>query len=177
MIPYEGKKSEKKHGLTMVRGLPGSGKSTYAKCIVETYKRKNIVYNHFEADDYFTFINSETHAEQYDFNAMELSVAHSFCQYNAFCSIDDKKSVVVSNTFIDYQSMLPYIRFSQKRKIRWKIIECCGKWKSIHDVPDITLNFMKTKWVPKEMIIPLVEFEPGYDSYEVVCGGGIGASC
>ena len=59
--------------LIIIRGLPGSGKTTLAKSFEG--------YQHFESDKCFMV------GDKYEFDPTELSTAHAFCQYDAFCAI------------------------------------------------------------------------------------------
>ncbi len=76
--------------LYIVRGVPGSGKSTFAKTLGGT---------HFETDNYF-MIDGE-----YKFDFTKIKEAHNWCQsevsnamlLNYTTGINEK--IVVSNTF------------------------------------------------------------------------------
>ena len=57
--------------LILIRGLPGSGKTTLAKQLLTDFQAK-----HFEADMYF-----ENHAGEYHFNPMQLPQAHEWLFY------------------------------------------------------------------------------------------------
>jgi shikimate kinase len=63
---YNKPPAEKVKILFIVRGLPGSGKSTIAK---------QLSYNHFEADQYF-----ERDGE-YNFIPSEIGNAHQWCRH------------------------------------------------------------------------------------------------
>ena len=73
--------------LYIVRGVPGSGKSTFAQsldCPV------------FEADQYF--IDSET--GEYKFDGSKIKLAHNWCKLRVEQSMeDDSQKIAVSNTF------------------------------------------------------------------------------
>lgn len=71
--------------LVVIRGLPGSGKSTFAK---------TLGYYHFEADQYFTDLNDEYH-----FDPAKLKEAHEWCQNSVFEALNRGQDTVVSNTF------------------------------------------------------------------------------
>jgi predicted kinase len=122
--------------LILIRGLPGSGKSTKAL----EYSAKG--YIHSEADMFQTIDGI------YNFKLKEAPVAHAFCQFKAFNAMVMGKSVVVSNLFVSVSEILPYVRFAQRYGIPFKIIECNEKYESIHKVSADaeTLESLKTRW-------------------------------
>jgi uridine kinase len=73
--------------LVLIRGLPGSGKTTYAK----NYFNGHI---HLEADMYF--IESDGF---YNWTAERLGKAHSWCFETTKIMLNNGYDVVVSNTF------------------------------------------------------------------------------
>jgi predicted kinase len=136
--------------LILIRGIPGSGKSTLAK----EYADKG--YCHYEADQYF--INDKG---VYEYKDLEGMVAHAFCQHKAFIAMDNGYNVVVANTFLKTQWMLPYIRYAQPLGIKWKIIECTGKYDSIHNVPQDAMERMKMHYESMELVDLMLLNEPG----------------
>jgi len=73
--------------LTLIRGLPGAGKSTYA----QTHFSKSL---HFEADQFFELNNGE-----YKFDPALISCAHDWCYSNTVKALRWGYDVVVTNTF------------------------------------------------------------------------------
>ncbi|MGF1740605.1 ATP-binding protein [Vibrio profundum] len=118
--------------LTLVRGLPGSGKTTLAK----TYSA-----DHFEADMYFVNDDGE-----YQFDATRLKQAHSWCQHSAKQSLQQGRSVVVSNTFVRLWEMKPYLKMAQRYNAEIEVIECQGRYANTHGVSQATVNAMKKRW-------------------------------
>lgn len=88
--------------LTLIRGLPGSGKTTYAKCLLYVNGRQNTL--HIEADQWF-----EDAGGAYRFDASQLPKAHKWCQTHAEMSLKAGFNVIVSNTFTQIWEMQPYI--------------------------------------------------------------------
>ena len=95
--------------LTLVRGLPGSGKTTFA----------NFIWNEYaicEADKFF--YNSEGH---YLFDASKLREAHKWCIDEVETRMKDNElnpqyypEIVVSNTFTQEWEMEEYFKLAEK---------------------------------------------------------------
>lgn len=119
--------------LIIIRGFPGSGKSTYAK----KHYPKHIK---IEADDWFV------KGKEYIFDPKELSSAHTFCALKTEFYLRKGKSVVVSNTFTQYWEMIPYFELAKKYGIHCEIIEMKTAYGNIHGVPKSKLTSMKKRW-------------------------------
>ena len=89
--------------LILIRGLPGSGKTTLAKAIRSSRSRE------FAADDYF-YKDGE-----YSFDPSQLPDAHDWCLSQAKSAIADDWDVIVHNTFTQCWEMQPYIYLAQER--------------------------------------------------------------
>jgi len=139
--------------LVLVRGLPGSGKSTFASnlegILADVYYFDVM---HIEADMYFVRPDG-----CYDFNYKFLGKAHDWCFNKAVGFIHkvgdllypEPECVIVSNTFTQEKYMQKYISaFDEKLegKFNLYIIECKGDHGSIHDVPSDVVEGMKNKW-------------------------------
>ncbi|SJN33993.1 hypothetical protein FM109_12275 [Vibrio casei] len=128
----------KKNGvkLTLIRGLPGSGKSTFAKVLA---KKTDAV--HFETDMYFVDDSGE-----YRFAPNHLEKAHQWCQQQTYHALLQGKSVIVSNTFVRYWEMKAYKEMANKLNVKLEIQVCRGNYGSIHDIEPSTIIKMKSKW-------------------------------
>ena len=133
--------------LTLIRGLPGSGKSTYAR-------QKVLGAEHLEADMYF--IDSEGN---YRFDPQHLGAAHRWCYYTTAAILTKGIDVVVSNTFTTMKEMEQYLDLSKRLGVRLNIVEMRTQYGSIHGVPEATMEKMKQRWVtlPEEFNVKVVQ--------------------
>lgn len=121
--------------IYLVRGLPGSGKSTFAK---------SLGLKHFEADMFFTHpITGE-----YEFNPRKISSAHDWCVENVELTMKGGESLVVSNTFTQEWEMKPYFELAEKYgySIFSIIIENRHEGKNIHDCPEDKVEVMRNRF-------------------------------
>lgn len=120
--------------LVLVRGLPGSGKSTFAQALALTG------YEHYEAD-MFHMVDG-----QYKFDPARVSEAHAWCLEMATAALESGKSVVVSNTFTRLWEMEPYQAVAKGLGVQTHIVTMTGKWQNVHDVPAEVLERMRDRW-------------------------------
>ena len=125
--------------LYIVRGIPGSGKSTFAQsldCPV------------FEADQYF--IDSET--GEYKFDGSKIKLAHNWCKLRVEHSMeDDFQKIAVSNTFTQEWEMDTYYELAKQYGYRVfsLIVENRHGGVNEHGVPEDKLELMKTRFEVK----------------------------
>lgn len=123
--------------LVLIRGLPGSGKSTMAKTMAASMHAI-----HIEADMYFT----NTVTGEYTYDPAKIKEAHEFCRSEAFRNLQDGYTVIVSNTFTRLWELQPYIDMSNKLRVPRIVLECKGNWTNIHGVPSGTIENMRNRW-------------------------------
>lgn len=128
--------------LILIRGLPGSGKSTMARDMVR--KADHIAF-HFETDMYFVRPDG-----YYDFNPKLLNQAHMWCQDKvsgrmSWCDKGDEV-IVVSNTFSQVWEMVPYLKMAEDFGWEVEIITATGNYKNVHGVPDHVIQRMRDRW-------------------------------
>lgn len=117
--------------LTLIRGLPGSGKSTFAKSM-------NAV--HVEADQYF-YVDGV-----YVFDPSKLAAAHSQCLDKAVEALKSGKSAVVANTFTTLREMTPYLEAAHEYGATVVVLNMLTQYEGVHNVPQATVDRMKARW-------------------------------
>ncbi len=119
--------------LYLIRGWPGSGKTTLAKELLAEGKADV----HYEADMYF-----EGSTLGYVFDPKLLPQAHAWCLRKTKEALDLGKNVVVSNTFIKVWELKKYIDLGLPTEIR----VCRGLFVNVHGVPIDKVISMRAKF-------------------------------
>lgn len=134
----------KNNRLILVRGLPGSGKSTYAKNYFGGHIR-------LEADMYFIQPDGS-----YDWAADRLSKAHNWCFETTKIMLNNGYDVVVSNTFTTLKELNPYIEVASSNDIPFAVFRMTNEYTSIHNVPQIVIEKMRIRFedYEKEVLVP-----------------------
>jgi predicted kinase len=109
--------------LIIIRGIPGSGKSTRAKF----YKEQG--FKHFEADMYFEI------SGKYIFESSKIKDAHEWCKAHVQKELEAGNSVVVSNTFIKKWEFEYYVKLAKQLGVTYTIEVMRGNYDSVHGVP------------------------------------------
>ena len=149
--------------LVLVRGLPGSGKTSIARALINGAKLELVaefggddapIHNNFTmcaADDFFysggVCGDGTIHYGPYEFDPDKLRDAHDECQRKAFGAMSDGHAlVVVHNTFTTMWEMTPYLSVAKLHDYSVQVIECKGNFGSVHGVPDETIDRMRARW-------------------------------
>ena len=121
--------------LILLRGLPGSGKTTlgYGFGVVP-----------LSADDYF-------HDEEgnYDFNARDLPKAHKWCRIRTEHQMEDGvEKIVVANTFTQEWEFKEYYELANQYgyRVHSLIVENRHGSKDIHNVPAEKIVAMRERF-------------------------------
>ena len=124
--------------LLLIRGLPGSGKTTLAKNIVSLsgFEQCRV----FEADQYF-MVDGE-----YKFDASKLGQAHYQCQVNTRQALEQGLFVMVANTFTKRSELEPYYDIAEGLNKTVSEIICTGDYGSTHGVPFEVIEKMRTRF-------------------------------
>lgn len=123
--------------LYIIRGVPGSGKTTLAQEMLA----HGVADAHFEADMFMVNGNGV-----YEFNPKYLKFCHEQCQRLTGASLQLNKNTVVSNTFTRKWEMQPYIEMAQSGGHKVTTIVCQGNFDNVHGVPDDKVNEMRERF-------------------------------
>ncbi len=126
--------------LIIIRGVSGSGKSTFADWLVNNLviseNRDGKVGDYlirFEADQWFVD-NDEP------WNPRYLQTAHEWCQAEVKKSLQDGYITVVSNTTTTKKELDPYIKIANDLGVQYFVLITDGDYQNVHDVDDDKLQ-------------------------------------
>jgi len=130
--------------LYLIRGIPGSGKSTFA----ELMNQQAMTLINLEADDYFKTYNKDTNSFDYNFDPTKLHAAHRYCQTAAKVFLRDGFNVSVSNTSVTDWEVQTYRDIANECNAKFVslIVENYHDGKNIHGCPDEKVQQMKKKF-------------------------------
>jgi len=125
--------------LILLRGLPGSGKSTFADLI----GARGAGYAHFEADMYFMKDG------EYKFDPSQIKMAHNWCMIQTEKAMaNDTSIIIVSNTFTQEWEMDFYYEKAKyyDYDVFSVILENRHGGVNTHGVPEDKLEIMKNRF-------------------------------
>jgi predicted kinase len=129
--------------LFLVRGLPGSGKTSFATAIWNDYAV-------CEADKFF--YDKEGN---YNFDPTKIKEAHNWCKNQVEIRMSDHQlnpqyypEIAVSNTFTQEWEMEDYFKLAEKYgyKVVSLIVENRHGSQNVHGVPEDKLQIMKDRF-------------------------------
>jgi predicted kinase len=128
--------------LILLRGLPGSGKTTLAKIILQL--RSTEEPEVLSADDFF-----EDKEGDYNFDPTKLKEAHNYCQFRCSERMRQQKAkIVVANTFTQEWEMDEYFKMAERYnyRVHTVIVENRHGNENVHGVPEDKLQQMKNRF-------------------------------
>ena len=119
--------------LYVIRGLPGSGKSTFAQQIADEW---------FETDRYFMKDG------EYKYDHTQLGDAHMWCQAQVDAAMQKGARVIsVANTFTRRWEMDPYLALAFRHGYMVTEVTMTGPLRpNIHGVSDSRIEIMRARW-------------------------------
>ena len=120
--------------LYMVRGVPGSGKTTFAESICDKV---------VSADDYHTDDEGN-----YNWKFENQAAAHRYSQGKTRSIMETGKDVAVANTSTTVKEMKPYYKMAEEfgYTVFSIIVENRHGGKNVHNVPAETIEKMKNRF-------------------------------
>jgi predicted kinase len=128
--------------LILLRGLPGSGKTTLAKIILQL--RSTDEPEVLSADDFF-----EDKEGDYNFDPTKLKEAHNYCQFRCSERMRQQKAkIVVANTFTQEWEMDEYFKMAERYnyRVHTVVVENRHGNENVHGVPEDKLQQMKNRF-------------------------------
>lgn len=124
--------------LYIIRGAPGSGKTTLA----QRMKASGMVQQRFEADMFMTENGF------YRYNKSRIAECHAKCFEGVTSALLMRDDVAVSNTFTRLWEMKPYLDFCAEKGIQVTVIRLEGQFENVHNVPEEKVKEMRDRIEP-----------------------------
>lgn len=137
---------QKNQVLVLVRGCPGSGKSTIAKEVAEEFG-----FAHFENDMFFMKNG------KYCFDDKKVKDAANWCYHNIEKALFDGKNAVVANVFVTNSSVNRYRDLAAQCGAEFIVFRSNASFGDVHSVPRPVYNSMKAHFsdYPNEITLSM----------------------
>lgn len=120
--------------LYIIRGVPGSGKTTMAHQLVGEA-------NTHEADQYMMV------GGEYVFDPKNLPNAHKRCiEAVEMDMVNNVQKIAVSNTFVKKEHFFPYKNLAEKFGYKVSILKMENEFPNVHNVPAHTVERMRNQF-------------------------------
>ena len=123
--------------IYIIRGVPGSGKTTMAETLIKQGKASI----HVEADMFMVNADGD-----YEFDPKKLTFCHDQCQNVVNAAMQINRDIVVSNTFTRKWEMQPYVDMADEFGYRVCEIIMRGDFGNVHGVPDDKVAAMRNRF-------------------------------
>ena len=136
--------AQKNQVLVLVRGCPGSGKSTIARDI-----ESDLGFSHYENDMFFMKDG------KYCFDEKKVKDAANWCYHNISKALFDGKNAVVANVFVTRASVKRYKDLAAQCGAEFIVFRLNSSFGDVHSVPKSVYNSMKENFqdYPDEIIL------------------------
>ena len=127
--------------LTVVRGVPGSGKTTWAKATGRLVLENDMF--HMAGGKYL-------------WDARRMKDAIAWCMETAERTLSAGMDVVVANTFTKARHVRAYEALAARAGAGFEVVRCEGRFGSVHAVPEATLRSMESgfeDWPGEKIVV------------------------
>lgn len=141
--------------LLIVRGLPGSGKSTFANVYYPDWL-------HIERDMFYMKFGI------YQYDNAKFSQASEWCARMVEEAMAKGMDCILTTCCLSVRAVDFYKEIAKRHSQPYTIIKCKGKYGTVHKVPQSVLQSMASKWEdhPEEMSVEdylfITKAEPHY---------------
>jgi hypothetical protein len=166
-LQEEAKNLPRPIGLVLVRGVSGSGKSTFVSRFWQNLECSDIrTIDSVEADQYFTRPD-----KTYDFNPKLLKNAHEYCFSKVVLAMGEilieqnlfgspiNGIVFCSNTFTQKWEMQKYLDHAANKGVPVRVYRMVSQYENTHNVPAETVQKMKDRFEDFEGEILVDQYE------------------
>lgn len=115
--------------LTIVRGIPGSGKTTFVKRSFSCLHLENDMFHMRDG--------------KYMFKGTSQPDAIKWCMDTARNALEAGMDVVVSNTFTKRRYVEAYRKIAEETGASFEVFRCTGSFENVHSVPKDVFESMK----------------------------------
>ena len=129
--------------MVLMVGIPGSGKSTFAKKIQASNRFLNSVVIR-ETDEYFV----DATTKKYNFDASKLAEYHALCQKMTEFDLGDGHDVIVANTNLSKWERKHYFDIARRCGCSVMVIIMQKQYGNIHAIPEDRIKLMQEKFEP-----------------------------
>jgi predicted kinase len=119
----------------VLRGLPGSGKSTVAAQLAARYG-----FLHLEADQHFV------ENGVYRFDPARVADAHAVVARDTLAALQSGRRVVVANTHVRLWEMAAVVGAARLAGRTICFVECQGAWPNVHGLAEPMIAAMRQRW-------------------------------
>src|ERR1035438_1589064 len=118
--------------LTLIRGLPGSGKTSIAKSLPGVL---------VEADQFHTAPDGT-----YRYDGSKAGKAHKWCLEETERLLKNGHDVIVANVFGQRWQIRAYYELAEQLGVQVATLRATGEFKNSHDVPSWVIDGMSARW-------------------------------